>query len=68
MNIYCKNCKYDRFPRAYGMGGGCYHTECFTNVCNFYGAYKQRNKDGSELNKNNDCKYYKKKWWKFWAK
>jgi len=21
-----------------------------------------------ELNKNNDCKYFKRKWWKFWIK
>ena len=55
--VYCKNCK-------------CYKLNCFTYPIKsgFKEAikiaknhYEMRNK----LNKNNNCKYYKRKWWKF---
>ena len=51
----------------------CQHFSCFkysqkNNVS--YGPYeiKERIKGQAQLNKNYDCEFFKKVWWKFWVK
>lgn len=68
--VYCSNCRY-------------FSESDFGNVCeaptgkiikdNYaYKIHKERvNKSvyhENYPNKNGDCKYYKRKWWKFWIK
>lgn len=51
--VFCKNCKY-----------------YIDNVC-YYALVDVEDKKLRIVkleNKNNDCKYYERKWWKFWIK
>ena len=71
---YCKNCKHFRI--------GFFNDECWlkapyyeTDKSNkeypdiIYQDYLHKLEKDTELNKNNNCDYYKKKnWWKFWIK
>ena len=40
----------------------CQHKNCFEKTKRF----RERIKGQYQLNKNNDCPYYKKKWYLFW--
>jgi hypothetical protein len=60
--VYCKNCKY-------------YCGPIFENPCGKYWIIKSKytgeitkTEWNDNNNKNGDCKYYKRKWWKFWIK
>ena len=64
--VYCKNCKY------YIPFWNNYTTEVCGSESEFYS-----NAIGDEcvdaryckaINKNYDCEYYERKWWKFWIK
>lgn len=58
--IYCKNCKYKWYD---GTGFWCWRKV----------KYKDKTTDvqatnNTEMNSNNNCPYYKKKWYLFWIK
>ena len=70
--IYCKNCKYFR-----QRGRSAYHrwdkdfpfckvhkkkVHTFGKIKTEYGGFP------NIMNENNDCKNYKRKWWKFWLR
>ncbi len=80
MKVYCRNCKYFVFGDSDGYGSvwddHCKHNSCFrytekNNNTEAKGFYRMedidRVKNYGELNKNNNCKYYKRKWWKVWV-
>jgi len=63
--VYCDNCKW-----------GKDNSPLYKNqYCN-YVLFKMKDYRGEQtkrstinyLNKDNDCPYYKRKWWKFWVK
>ena len=58
--VYCDNCKFfdDLFYCSHPT-----NQEIINDWQKSYISYKIRPRD---MNKNNDCKLYKKKWWKFW--
>ncbi len=67
--IYCKNC---RFYKEY-CDDMCGKTWCSHPICYKYkdeqeSRKKVRVNDYDRLNKNNNCFYYERKWWKFWIK
>lgn len=71
--VFCINCKYLTIndyiftfsPPIYA----CKHYLCFTFTADYiHGELPKRIKDCSDFNKNYDCQYYKRKWWKFWIK
>ena len=64
MKTYCKNCKYGR---KYDYVDEYYCNKIVESyIDNMTGEYWERKYENSILNKNNKCKYYKRKWWKFW--
>jgi hypothetical protein len=61
MKIYCKNCKY--------LSKNCFGSKiCMAD--GFKNVYGQNvgERICEERNKNFDCRYYKKLWYKFWVK
>ena len=78
MKVYCKNCKYYE-PSSFLEFIGYISDDCnaptgkiITNYIT--GDYKERvNKSSFQKGypnnaKTNGCKYYKRKWYKFWVK
>jgi hypothetical protein len=70
VKVYCINCKYCKFhcDDIYSfIGYVCYHpdntiiTEDAIETIIEYPSIREH-----KLNKNNSCKNYKRKWWKFW--
>ena len=60
---YCKNCKYD-VPNLYSLLRYC-SPEGKEVGNKFSGSFtKSEMRDKTELNKDGNCPYYKKKWWK----
>lgn len=55
--VYCKNCKY--------KGGLCFGRVIGLEWEESYGEFCKKYCNPYIHNKNNDCKYYKRKWWKF---
>lgn len=69
--VFCINCTYIniRFTN-FDSTIQCSHPICFTTSklhCVF-GTLDERIKDYNVLNKDCNCQYYKRKWWKFWVK
>lgn len=66
--IYCKNCK--RLLETGIHGPLCILEKYYT--IDYYGRKQKNLKTDSKIckfkNENNDCKDYKRKWWKFWIK
>jgi len=64
--VYCRNCKW------YFVGGYMRtHIQCWNpeNCIDSYKAPKDRLLNTPmEINKENECPYYKRKWYKFWVK
>jgi len=61
--VECKNCKYSKFELA-PLGNGW--TWCESKEAHAYygcGAIKQY-----AINRNYDCLFYKKQWFRFWVK
>ena len=56
--VYCENCKYFKETNNYFLGCGGF----IDRYCKFYSI------DCEKINRNNNCLYYKRKWWKFWVK
>jgi len=71
---YCINCKYycNSFQFSGGYRPGNYH-QCnhFSNIeivlCAIEPHFIRKN-NADKINKNNNCKYYQRKWYKFWVK
>ena len=71
--VYCRNCKWyqDKVIKNINLftsevGWFCFHPK------NCKDSFSSPNsitiKYPGELNKNNKCKYYKRKWWIFWIR
>lgn len=61
--VYCKNCKFDYY------GCFCKHPSSIIEIDFSDGKLYRLNKFSRNFpNKIGDCKYYIKKWWKFWIK
>lgn len=66
--VYCENCKYYK-PIYEPLSGFLIGTKCKKNATTEHTPvfeYKVYG-DCEELNENNNCPYYKRKWWKFWV-
>jgi len=71
--IYCKNCKYywyDPWFLRFYCEANKQHAKIIPSSHNFLEERKPFRQVwfANEINKNNDCKYYKyykRKWWKF---
>lgn len=61
MKVYCKNCKWF-IDTSYSYD---WHYCIGTSYNGYRKAIKPAGKE--ELNYNGDCKYYKRKWYKFWV-
>ena len=70
--IYCKNCKYwYEMSNYYFLIGDHCSYELFKKnkkISEITGQSRGSHTsiNFEEENKNNNCPYYKKKWWKFW--
>lgn len=66
--VYCGDCKFYYY---YGGWPDLVDEYCGRNI-HYINNYSTQNipvrkqESPSELNKNNDCRYYRRKWWKFW--
>ena len=70
MKKYCKNCKFYWFGFIFGKNycnANKKYGEMIYPKDTFYENKKAFKKIwlADEINKNNDCKYYKRKWYKF---
>ena len=66
MKVYCYNCKYHNLLSINldcKRFKGSSRRDTPYNIIKKYYRYT-----GFDLNINNECKYYKRKWWKFWIK
>ena len=77
MKVYCKNCALFYFLQQARRGVGYRHIEHYcdpekTATHNFFGWPTSWDIDDMAhceiQNENNNCRYYKRKWWKFWVK
>ena len=59
MKVYCENCKFKGFLLCIIMSKGAIHNTYNGNCIGF--KVHTDNRYG-------DCKYYKRKWYKFWIK
>ena len=69
--VYCKNCKF-RKTVIVNQGGG-YEYRCLKDKSKvLYNIYNGKFNDFRIWtcleNEKGDCKYYKRKWWKFWVR
>ena len=66
--VYCKNCAhgysvFGKFQTSLELGTVTYNEPTGLDEFSFARDCCPRIE-----NKNNDCKFYKRKWWKFWIK
>ena len=64
--VYCKNCKY--FVPMGGEWSGDYCHKVLRIVDSPWGHLNVVVDEYMKQNKNNNCKYYVKSWWRFWIK
>ena len=67
MKVYCGNCKYYRSVDD-ACGG---YSDCKYKTgkgSNYLHRYNKTIGDPETQNKNNNCEYYRRPWWKFWIK
>ena len=64
--IYCINCKYIKCYDPYELS--CGHPTNMVETSGVYRCCVEPIETIKTLNKNNECKLYKKKWYKFWVK
>lgn len=70
MKVYCKHCKW----RIWGLTNLC-RPKPFPNLRSawisdddtYYSKIDYRKIRAYKMNENNNCTYYKRKWWKFWV-
>lgn len=58
--VYCLNCRYLRYREGYICSIKPEIIDLWDHKRRVYASPKKRNK-------NNDCPYYKRRWWKFWV-
>ena len=66
MRLWCEDCKYcHQWDDCFG---GVYYACKATKIERSNSIHHWYAPDGKcgERNKNNNCKYYVRKWWKFW--
>jgi len=71
MKVYCEDCKwYFCFATDTADMSECNHPKNMIIVDESNYKYEWIHKKSKDvpwkLNKNNNCKYYQRKWWKFW--
>ncbi len=78
-NVYCKHCKWfdSNFPFSF-LFTGCfgykikkieYNAMGITEKTrDYFGKSRYPHNRSNELNENNNCKYYKRSWWRIWIK
>lgn len=67
MKKYCNDCKYNKVYRSmFGESTHCYTPENLKIRHDYDKQYVDILYNQSTLNKNNNCPFYKTKWWKFW--
>lgn len=54
--VYCKNCEFEHG-----------HFVCYWDAIQLLKEEITGKKIKTYLNEQGDCKYYKRKWWKFWV-
>ena len=64
--LYCINCKYIKCYDPYALD--CGHPTNMVETSGVYRSCMEPIETIQTLNKNNECKLYKKKWYKFWVK
>ncbi len=64
MKVYCNNCKHLGFLTQKWCG---YKKEKKYSYTHYKKKWSWYGKDSSLVNKDNDCKHYKSKWWKVWV-
>jgi len=72
--LYCKNCKWKNLWRK-GCWCSIINYPDKDSFCTKNGCITMKQAGGTKFfyeddhpNKSGDCKYYKKKWYKFWVK
>ena len=69
MKVYCGNCKWFHGGfGALGVGHNCCSPSNIQIKHNYETSWSQIKKQAKEINVNNKCKNYNRKWWKFWVK
>ena len=63
MKKYCSNCKY-----YYWQIMRCVAPQNLIKIDYFWGDTNEYKEHPAFINLNNNCPYYKRKWWKFWIK
>jgi hypothetical protein len=72
--VYCKDCKWYQSGFNAGMsvviliGEECCSPKNKKQVHNHRTKYTILKRKPKSLNKDNNCKYYRHQWWKFWIK
>ena len=73
--VYCSNCKYYLANEGFAPRSGyqpqehqCWHINNFKEIDNPIEIEVKMKTSANKINKNNDCSWYKRKWYKFWAK
>lgn len=74
--VYCKNCKFNKSILRIEWKTCSPGIKKSGRENDYYCKNHKASKAGPdpkiewmhELNKDNDCRYYKRKWWKFWRK
>jgi len=68
--VYCKNCKYHIYSEYDGyvpIPDRCIHPLIAKEIPDAVEKLKKE-VPCSHINLENDCKHYKRKWWKFWVR
>ena len=69
MKVYCKNCRYYKFVSSVFLS--CSYHYCkyvLGEKSNWKTEYNDTVGNPEDQNKLNNCKYYKRSWYKFWVK
>lgn len=66
MKLYCKNCKHYVPMQSHWCGDYCHKKIGEKDTP--YARVSARVIKYNEQNKNNNCKYYQRSWYKFWVK
>ena len=65
MKVYCEDCKFFKGALWIDVYTDCYATLEYRDN---YRHVEEFGDEARERNKNNNCKHYKRIWWKFWVK
>lgn len=68
MKVYCKNCRYFKRSLILLIEEHCEAPKNIELSRDYYSPFKEGKLLPETINSNNKCKFYKRKWWKFWVK